>query len=74
MGELARSRQLADAELVQDLARLHVPLGVVLGRLPVREDPRVSRAMSGMNGRTSSDVMMLSRPNSVANHGTPAAT
>ena len=30
-------------------------------------------ALAGMNGSVSMAAMMLSRPNSVANHGIPAA-
>ena len=37
--ELPGPGQLADAQLVEDLARLHVPVRIVLGRLPVGQDP-----------------------------------
>ena len=66
-------RHLARAHLMDDLARLLVARLVDSRCLAApRACAALRAASSGKNGSTDSAVMMLSRPNSVANHGMPA--
>ena len=62
------------AQLVEDLAGLHVPLGSSVRRLVGGEHARASRSRAaGRTAAPGAHVMSESRPNSVANQGTPAA-
>jgi len=57
---------------MDDLARLLIARVVVFGSLQRCESTKTPAASWGKNGSTESAVMMLSRPNNVANHGIPA--
>ena len=72
--QLAGAGGLADPHLVEDLAGLGVAPLVDLGRLQRGEHLGASRpAIWGRNASAWIAVMIESRPNSVVNHGTPAA-
>ena len=73
MRRLAGPRHLAGPHLVEDLARLRVVPWVVRRGLEPGEHIEGRMAKDGMKATVSSAAMMLSRPNSVANHGIPAA-
>ena len=73
MGQLAVEGRLALPQLVEDLARLGVAPVVDLGRLEGGQTSSISTAIWGRNASVWSAVMIESRPNSVVNHGTPAA-
>ena len=72
-GRLAQRRRLSHAQLVQHLARVLVAR--VVDTRPSRSPSRrtVSAATSGTKASVCMAAMTLSRPNSVANQGTPAA-
>ena len=71
---LLEGRHLAVAHLVQDPARVLVA-EVVEARRPASRRARAasSRRAPGVNGSACRLVKMLSRPNMVMNHGSPAA-
>ena len=68
---LAEDRQLALADLVQDLPRLLVAELVDLAALQLPE--QVERHARDPDLRVCGDVIRVSRPKSVMNHGSPAA-
>jgi hypothetical protein len=59
---------------VQDLAWLGIPTRVVFRGLVGRKHVRISTAICGRNASDWKAEMSESRPNRVANHGTPADT
>ena len=70
---LLEGRHLAVAHLVEDPAGILVAEVVEPYALPVAERRSVVAASSGVNGSACRLVKMLSRPNIVMNHGSPAA-
>ena len=65
--------QLAVADLVRDLAGLHVTLGIVRRRLELGQSAEGAAANSGYPLMPIIETISASRPNRVMNHGTPAA-
>ena len=74
MRDVPGAGQLADAQLVQDLARLGVaPALVASGLAAPRATSSVPRATSGLIISDSHELSSESRPNGATYHGMPAA-
>ena len=72
--QLAGAGHLAGPQLVEDLAGLRVALRVVARSPGARRGPRASRPRAAAGTRSAwNEAISASRPNSVVNHGTPAA-
>ena len=73
-GSLLESRQLAEALLVQDLARFFIAKWIDARPLARGQHAQRASAMAGANGSACKPTIRLSRPKMVMNHGRPAAT